>query len=127
VYQFINTITYNFVSLVLFSKSKDTIMPRKSPYYIRLTLEDRNILEAKTKKYTLPYFEVLRAQMILLAADGWDNKRIAEHLNTRREVVSLWRKRFYEKGLAGLEEGARSGRPRAFSPSRDHGNQSPGV
>ena len=36
-------------------------------------------------------FQVLRAQMILLAADGRRNVEIAEQLNCRREVVAKWR------------------------------------
>jgi transposase len=51
--------------------------------------------------------------MILLAAQGWDNKDIALRLDARREVVSMWRKRFFTKRLAGLEERPRPGRPRA--------------
>jgi transposase len=54
--------------------------------------------------------------MILHAAEGLSNDQIAERLDTRREVVSLWRKRFFEERLAGLEERARPGRPRSFPP-----------
>jgi len=54
--------------------------------------------------------------MILLAAEGLSNDQIATRLDTRREVVSLWRKRFFEERLAGLEERSRPGRPRAFPP-----------
>ena len=50
--------------------------------------------------------------MILLAAQGMDNDEIAARLDTRREVVSLWRKRFFTDRLAGLDERARPGRPR---------------
>jgi hypothetical protein len=46
-------------------------------------------------KYTLPYYQVVRAKMILLAADGLGNDEIALCLHTRREIVSLWRKRFF--------------------------------
>lgn len=53
--------------------------------------------------------------MILYAAEGMANDEIAERLDTRREVVSLWRKRFFADRLAGLEEHARPGRP-DFSP-----------
>jgi len=56
--------------------------------------------------------------MILYAAEGMANDQIAEKLDTRREVVSLWRKRFFAERLAGLEEQARPGRPRTFSPRR---------
>ena len=95
-------------------------MPRKSPYYIRLTQEEREQLTKSATKYTLPYYQVLRAKMILLAADGLTNDEIAHLLNTRREVVSLWRKRFFEERLHGIEERPRSGRPRAFSPRAGH-------
>jgi transposase len=65
--------------------------------------------------------------MVLLAAKGMENKEIAARLNTRREVVSLWRKRFFEKRLEGLEERPRSGRPRAFPPRSDRHGQGSGV
>lgn len=91
-------------------------MPRKSPYQIVLSAEERQELERRARRYTLPYFQVVRAQIVLLAAEGWRNDEIAEHLHIRREVVSLWRKRFYEQRLAGLEERPRPGRPRAFPP-----------
>ena len=67
-------------------------------------------------KYTLPYFQVQRAKMILLAADGLTNDQIAARLDTRREVVCFWRKRFFTDRLAGLEERSRPRRPRTFSP-----------
>ena len=92
------------------------IMPRHSPYAIVLRQEERCELEARAARYTLPYFQVVRARMILHAAQGLSNDQIAERLDTRREVVSLWRKRFFEERLAGLEERARPGRPRSFPP-----------
>jgi transposase len=52
---------------------------------------------------TLPNRDVIRANMVLLAAEGLSNDEIARRLDTRREVVSKWRKRFLEQGLAGLE------------------------
>lgn len=93
-------------------------MPKTSPFKIILSHGEQEELESRVKKYTLPYYEVIRAQMILLAAKGWENRQIAEHLNTKREVVSMWRKRFYEQRLEGLEDRTRPGRPRAFPPSR---------
>ena len=91
-------------------------MPRHSPYAIVLRQEERRELQTRAAKYTLPYFQVLRARMILHAAAGLTNDQIAQRLDTRREVVSLWRKRFFEERLAGLEERARPGRPRSFPP-----------
>jgi transposase len=92
-------------------------MPRKSPYPIELTPEERDILEARARKYTLPYREVIRAKIILLAAEGLENTRIAERLDITRADVSKWRKRFFQHRLAGLEDGPRRGRPPDFSPS----------
>jgi transposase len=92
-------------------------MPRTSPYSIELTGEERLALEARARKYTLPYREVVRARIVLLAAQGLRNDEIARRLDTRREVVSLWRKRFFEQRLAGLEELPRQGRPAIFSPT----------
>lgn len=97
-------------------------MPRQSPYPIVLSTDELRLVRARAAQYTRPYFEVLRAKMILLASEGWSNEAIAGCLHTRREVVSLWRKRFFEQRLAGLDDHPRSGRPRAFSPSgRRHG------
>lgn len=91
-------------------------MPRKGPFHIDLSVEEECALRQRAAKYTLPYFEVQRAKMILMAAAGIDNDQIAARLDTRREVVSQWRKRFFKERLAGLEERARPGRPRAFPP-----------
>ena len=79
-------------------------MPRKSPYKITLTRGERDELSRRANKYTLPYFIVVRAKMVLLAHQGLSNDQIAERLSTRREIVSMWRKRFFERRLAGLED-----------------------
>ena len=96
------------------------LVPRKSPFRIELSADEIAELSRRAAKYTLPYFEVVRAKMILMAANGMDNDQIAARLDTRREVVSQWRKRFFKERLAGLEERARPGRPRVFPP-RAHG------
>ena len=95
-------------------------MPQQSPFSIELTDDQRRELESIARSYTLPYIEVVRAKMILLAAEGLENKEIARRLDTTRPVVSKWRKRFFEEGLEGLKERPRSGRPPAFSPLGDH-------
>jgi transposase len=91
-------------------------MPRKSPYSIELTTEERTLLERQARCYTLSYREVVRAKMVLLAAKGLGNDEIAARLDSRREIVSKWRKRFFEQRLAGLEERPRRGRPSVFPP-----------
>jgi len=91
-------------------------MPRRSPFSITLSAEERRVLIGRARKYTLPYFSVQRAKMILLAAKGLGNDEIAARLDVGRDVVSQWRRRFFERRVPGLEEGQRSGRPRAFPP-----------
>ena len=100
-------------------------MPRRSPYNIDLHDDEAAELQRRARRYTLPYFQVLRAQMILLAADGWRNDQIAEQLNCRREVVAKWRKRFFEQRLAGLDDRDRPGRPRVFPPGSRRPGQGP--
>src|SRR5207302_5076737 len=116
---FINTITYYlpfFPPPCYVRLGRGTNLPRRSPYRIVLTKKEREELERRANKYTLPYFIVARAKMILLAAQGLANDEIANSLSTRREIVSRWRKRFFEKRLGGLEDFPRPGRPRVFPP-----------
>jgi len=94
-------------------------MPRKSPYKIALTQEEKIRLESMVRKYTLPYYNVVRAKIVLLAAKGIDNKEIGRRLELPREIVSKWRRRFFEKRLEGLEDLPRRGRPPDFPPSRN--------
>jgi transposase len=91
-------------------------VPRKSSYAIELTAEERALLERQARRYTLPYKDVIRAKVVLLAAQGYGNDEIAARLDFRREIVSKWRKRFFEERLAGLEERPRHGRPAVFPP-----------
>ena len=74
------------------------------------------MLESLARSYTLPHWQVTRAQMVLLAADGLRNDQIAARVNCRREVVSQWRKRFFESRLEGLVDRPRRGRPPTFPP-----------
>ena len=91
-------------------------MPRRSPFSITLRAEERRILTERARKYTSPYFNVVRAKMILLAAEGLGNDEIAARLDVGRDVVSQWSRRFFAHRVPGLEERQRSGRPRAFPP-----------
>lgn len=91
-------------------------MPQRSPFVIVLTPEERRVLDRQAARYTSPYWEVVRAKIILLAADGLGNDEIAATLDMPRQVVSRWRKRFFEEGRAGLADRPRGGRPARFSP-----------
>jgi transposase len=93
-------------------------MPRNSPYVILLSSEERLALEEIARKYTSPYRDVVRAKVVLYAAQGLHNKAIAARLDVPRQIVSKWRKRFAEERFDGLDDLSRRGRPRVFSPQR---------
>lgn len=93
-------------------------MPRNSPYIIDLSSKERAELEWRSRKYTSPYFEIMRAKVILLAAQGLENKQIGERLDLPRQIVSKWRKRFFYERLPGLEDRGGRGRPPNFPPLR---------
>jgi transposase len=57
---------------------------------------------------------VLRARIVLLAAGGAGNSEIARQLGTCEDTARKWRRRYREKGLEGLADAPRPGRPRVF-------------
>lgn len=92
-------------------------MPRQSPFIIELAPVERTVLESTSRRYSAPYRDVVRARIVLLAAAGHENTEIAQRLDTPVQIVSKWRKRFFEERLAGLAERPRTGRRPGFSPS----------
>ena len=92
--------------------------PRKSPYTITLSPQERTELETRARRYTSPYRDVIRAKIVLLAAQDIGNDIIAARLDTPRQIVSKWRHRFFLERLAGLDEQPRGGRPARFPPQR---------
>jgi hypothetical protein len=102
-------------------------MPRKSPYAIDLTNGERAELEDRSKDYTLPYREVVRAKIILLASKGLGNDRIAARLDTPRQIVSKWRRRFHVQRIPGLDEWPRGGRSLCVNLCAGHNQRQGGV
>jgi transposase-like protein len=98
-------------------------MPKKSPFTVFLTAGERQSIESMARNYTSPYYKVIRAKIVLLAAEGLSNQRIADRLDLPRQIVSKWRKRFFEQRLSGLEDMARPGRPSGFPPSGGRSDQ----
>jgi transposase len=89
-------------------------MSRRSPFVVRLSCEERVILEERASSRTAAHADVVRARIVLLAAGGVQNVDIAGRVGVCVDVASKWRKRFCEEGLAGLRDRPRSGRPRVF-------------
>lgn len=73
----------------------------------------REELTKWSQSRTLPAGDVFRAKLILALADGWTWMQIAERLGTTKKTIALWKARFEESGMAGLEPRHKGSRPRA--------------
>jgi len=91
-------------------------VPRTSPFVIELSPAERSALQSTSRRYTAPYRDVVRARIVLLASEGRENVEIARRLELPVQIVSKWRKRFFEERVAGLAERSRTGRPPGFPP-----------
>jgi transposase len=89
-------------------------MPPTSPYRIVLSEDERVALVALTRP-SAQARQVLRARIVLAAADGCGNAGIARDLAVCQDTVRKWRSRFALRRLPGLVDAQRSGRPRQFS------------
>jgi transposase len=82
---------------------------------VTLTASERKILKKRVRGAKTPYRDRLRAQIVLAAARGQGNERIAADLRVSVNTVRKWRGRLAERRLAGLKDLPRSGRPRVIS------------
>jgi len=85
---------------------------------VALEPQQRAQLESFRRSRALPHALVVRAQIVLLAAEGKANKEIAEAIGITRQTVAKWRARFVSQGLEGLYDEHRSGRPRSIEDER---------
>jgi transposase len=88
-------------------------LPRAVP--VTLTAAQRTTLKKRARGAKTAHRERLRAQIVLAAARGRDNVRIAADLRVTVDTVRKWRGRFAVRGLDGLADLPRSGRPRRIS------------
>src|SRR5271154_2337940 len=85
-------------------------MPRQAQPLL-LTDTEAKQLNACVQDRRSTQQEVLRARIVLLAAQQWENQDIAAELETTPHTVGVWRRRFALERLVGLEDAPRSGRP----------------
>lgn len=71
-------------------------MPKNRPLQVELTAGIKQVLKQIARCYTKPYCLVLRSKIILMAAKGFNNSEIAQRLDTNRNTVGIWRKRWLE-------------------------------
>jgi transposase len=74
---------------------------------VRLKPKIRKVLEARVRARSTPQRDVRRARIVLLAADGWSTRSIADEVGVQPRIVSNWRARFADHGLGGLVDRAR--------------------
>lgn len=86
---------------------------RRAPQ-LQMTDDERTQLHHWARGRRTPVRVALRAKIILLAAEGHENRHIATAVGTSRQTVSLWRQRFARHRLLGIEHNA----PRGGRPSR---------
>lgn len=92
-------------------------MPRIAPP-ITLTEAQREDLQRTCRSSRASRAAVLRARIVLLAAQGWPSDEIAQELVTNQMTVSKWRGRFARQGMAGLVDAPRPGRPTSLSAAQ---------
>jgi len=90
-------------------------MPMLRAVPVMLSAGERTALSKRVRGAKTPHRDRLRAQIVLAAARGRDNARIARDLRISADTVRKWRGRFASRGLDGLADLPRSGRPRRIS------------
>jgi transposase len=76
---------------------------------VRLRSGDRAVLEARARAPSTAQRDVVRARIVLLAAEGRSTRSIAEEVEVMPNTVSTWRARYAGEGLAGLADKPRPG------------------
>jgi transposase len=108
-------------------------MPHPFSAPLEISADQRRQLEALVRASSTPQALVFRCRIVLRCghASNPSNLQVGNELGCNRHTVALWRERFREQGLSGLQDAPRSGRPRSFSPERarrgrEHCHQSDG-
>ena len=90
-------------------------MPQQRAVLVTLSAGERKVLKKRARGARTGYRDWLRAQIVLAAARGQASARIAADLHVSADTVRKWRGRFAARGLDGLKDLPRSGRPRRIS------------
>lgn len=93
-------------------------MARGSAVTIILTDSERSELEIRVRRRKIARADAMRAEVVLLAADGMNNCAIADELGISRLTAGLWRTRFAKKRFDGLDDEPRCGAPRKIGDEK---------
>ncbi|CAB55706.1 GntR family transcriptional regulator [Streptomyces sp. SID7813] len=81
------------------------------PEFPQLSAEDRAALAELARRQQAGLR--LRGRIVLACAEGLTNAEVAQRLTVSPTTVAKWRERYLRRGLAGLHDAPRSGRPRS--------------
>ena len=99
-------------------------MPRLQPAALYLSESQREELTSVVNKHSTPQQMALRAKIILLADEGFNNRQIAAQLGISRKTARLWRRRWLESEAQQvpfdqrLKDAERKGAPMTFTPEQ---------
>ena len=82
---------------------------------IELCAEERNYLTRQVRRQRIGRAFSERCEIILLCADGLNNRQVAARLGVHEHTAGKWRRRFSEERLEGLYDEPRPGRPRTIT------------
>jgi transposase len=85
------------------------------PAVIELTDEEERGLRLVVRTPSAAQEQAMRARIVLRAAEGASNTEIAREVGVSLPTVGLWRRKFAERRMDGLETAPRSGRPREIT------------
>src|ERR1700750_760008 len=86
---------------------------------VHLSRKDRKVLEACCRSPATLQRDLKRARIVLLAAVGRSTRSIAKEVGVQPRIVSLWRHRFADLGLEGLQSKPRPGKQPIYTKSTD--------
>jgi transposase len=87
-------------------------MPQRAQ--VVLSDDERDVLERWARRHSSAQALALRCRIVLAAAEGEQSKDIAARLGCSSSTVGKWRGRFAERGLDGLHDEPRPGKPRSI-------------
>jgi transposase len=86
---------------------------------VRLRSKERKTLEARVRSPRTLQRDLKRARIVLLAAAGRSTRSIAREVGVQPRIVSLWRARFADYGLEGLQDQPRPGKTPTYTKATD--------
>lgn len=86
---------------------------------VRLSAKERRVLEERCRSPVTIQRDLKRARIVLLAGEGRSTRSIAKEVGVQPRIVSLWRRRYAQDGLAGLADRPRPGKEPLYTEATD--------